>query len=199
MDTKCLPVLKHESRLYDKQYLFVAIDDYSRELYTGIYPDKSSDSATQFLKDVIRECPYTIEKLLTDNGSEYKGWVKYHKFMQSCFATGIKQIFTQPAHPHPQTNGKAERVIRTLMEQWYANEYFTSQYARKRSLVRFVNYYNCVKPHKGIDNQTPLEKLCLYFYPEEHPELKVPVRPRRAKYGSLPGMEDVLGLDASDA
>jgi transposase InsO family protein len=199
-DTKCLPVLKHESRLYDKQYLFVAIDDYSRELYAGIYPDKSSDSSTAFLKAVIRECPYTIERILTDNGTEYKGWVKYHQFMQACFATGIRQIFTKPAHP--QTNGKAERVIRTLMEQWYANEYFAGHRVRKRSLVRYVNYYNTVKPHKGIDNQTPLEKLCLYFYPEEHPELKEPVRlklPR--KYGLLPDMEPevVLRLDASDA
>jgi hypothetical protein len=38
LDTKCLPLLKHETRLDDKEYLFVAIDDYSRELYAGIYP-----------------------------------------------------------------------------------------------------------------------------------------------------------------
>ena len=193
MDTKCLPVLKYESKLYDKQYLFVAIDDYSRELYAGIYPDKSAESSTAFLEAVIRECPYTIERMLTDNGTEYKGWVKYHKYMQACFATGIRQIFTRPAHP--QTNGKAERVIRTLMEQWYCNEYFTSQYMRKRSLVRFVNYYNCTKPHKGIDNQTPLERLCLYFYPEEHPELKESLPTKLSpvvKHHLLPDMMEMI-------
>jgi hypothetical protein len=29
-----------------------------------------------------------------------------------------------------------------------------------------VNYYNTVKPHKGIENMTPIEKLIQYFYPE---------------------------------
>jgi transposase InsO family protein len=177
LDTKCLPVLKSETKLYDKHYLFVAIDDYSRELYAGIYPDKSSHSAAQFLRAVIKECPYTIERILTDNGTEYKGWPRYHAFMQTCAAVGIRQNFTRPATP--KTNGKAERVIRTLMERWYANEYFTNHYMRQRSLVRFVNYYNCVKPHKGIDNATPLERLCQYFYPVEQPmpvKLEIPIK-----------------------
>ncbi|MBI4053807.1 MAG: hypothetical protein HY397_00580 [Candidatus Doudnabacteria bacterium] len=34
-------------------------------------------------------------------------------------------------------------------------------------MVRFVNDYNTVKPHKGIGNLTPLEKLTQYFYPQE--------------------------------
>jgi hypothetical protein len=58
-------------------------------------------------------------------------------------------------------------VIRTLMESWYANERFTSHRQHKQSLARFVNYYNCVKSHKGIDNITPLERLCEYFYPDK--------------------------------
>ena len=193
LDTKRLPVLKYESRLYDKQYLFVAIDDYSRELYAGIYPDKTALSAAQFLRAVIRECPYTIERILTDNGSEYKGWPRYHEFMRACATVGINQSFTRPATP--KTNGKAERVIRTLMEQWYGNEYFTNHYMRKRSLVRFVNYYNCVKPHKGIDNQTPLERLCEYFYPEERPEepkVPVPMLGLAIKHNRRAGAEDVM-------
>jgi transposase InsO family protein len=165
LDTKRLPWLKGEGKRYEseREYLFVAIDDFSRELYAGIYPDKSSWSAASFLKSVLRECPYTIERILTDNGTEYKGRYGEHDFMRTCGEAGIKQSFTRVRTP--QTNGKAERVIRTLMEQWYANERFTSHRQRKQSLARFVNYYNCVKPHKGIDNQTPLERLCEYFYP----------------------------------
>jgi transposase InsO family protein len=112
---------------------------------------------------VLRECPYTIERTLTDNGTEYKGRYGEHEFMRTAGEAGIKQSFTKVRTP--QTNGKAERVIRTLMEGWYQNEYFSNHYQRKRSLVRFVNYYNCTKPHKGIDNTTPLERLCEYFYP----------------------------------
>lgn len=33
--------------------------------------------------------------------------------------------------------------------------------------MRFVNYHNTVKPHAGIDGNTPLEKLLHYFYPTE--------------------------------
>lgn len=169
LDTKCLPLLKHETRLDDKEYLFVAIDDFSRELYAVIYPDKSSWSAASFLRAVLRECPYTIERTLTDNGTEYKGRYGEHEFMRTAGEAGIKQSFTKVRTP--QTNGKAERVIRTLMEGWYQNEYFSSHYQRKRSLVRFVNYYNCTKPHKGIDNVTPLERLCEYFYPSKKPSV----------------------------
>ena len=174
LDTKRLPLLRYETRLDDREYLFVAIDDYSRELYAGIYPDKSSWSSARFLASVLQQCPYTIERTLTDNGTEYKGRFGEHEFMRACGEAGIKQSFTRVRTP--QTNGKAERVIRTLMEGWYANEYFTSHYARKRSLVRFVNYYNCVKPHKGIDNDTPLERLCEYFYPTKRlPDDLVPI------------------------
>lgn len=112
-----MPLLKHETRLDDKEYLFVAIDDYSRELYAGIYPDKSAWSAASFLKAVLRECPYTIERTLTDNDTEYKGRYGEHEFMRTASEAGIKQSFTKVRTP--QTNGKAERVIRTLMEGWY--------------------------------------------------------------------------------
>lgn len=41
---------------------------------------------------------------------------------------------------------------------------FPDREERNRSMMRFVNFYNTVKPHKGIDNLTPYEKLIEYFY-----------------------------------
>ena len=67
----------------------------------------------------------------------------------------------------PYTNGKAERVIRTIMDMWHNKTEFKSRQHRKIELIRFINYYNTVKPHKGINNQTPIEKLINYFYPTE--------------------------------
>jgi len=52
------------------------------------------------------------------------------------------------------------------MEMWHQKTIFKSRIHRKTELIRFVNYYNTVKPHKGIENMTPLEKLIQYFYPE---------------------------------
>lgn len=162
-DTKRLPYLKGEDQTLPREYLFVAIDDYSRELYAGIFPDKTQHSAEYFLKQVIDECPYTIEYTYSDNGKEYKGTTQ-HGFVKTCIEYGIGQKFTRCNRP--QTNGKAERVIRTLMEMWHQKEVFSSRQKRQISLNRFINFYNVVKPHKGIDKMTPYEKLTGYFYPE---------------------------------
>jgi len=165
VDTKRLPLLKKESHQQNHEYLFVGIDDFSRELYVAIMPDKTQHSAEKFLSQVLEECPYTIEQVYSDNGMEYRGNPEYHAFAKLCQENKIEQRFTKVKHP--QTNGKAERVIRTIMDMWHSKHIFNSRAHRKVELIRFVNYYNNVKPHKGIDSMTPMEKLIEYFYPEE--------------------------------
>jgi transposase InsO family protein len=157
IDTKRLPAIK-DSQL--REYLFVGIDAYSRELYADILPDKSQFSSTMFLHRLVDECPYTIEIAYTDNGTEYKGTTD-HEFVKACRQYKINQKFTRVARP--QTNGKAERVIRTILEMWHDKTIFASEEQRRTELRRFLNFYNTVKPHKGIDNLTPYEKLERYF------------------------------------
>ena len=164
VDTKRLPLLTGETRLQKHEYLFVGIDDFSRELYAAIMPDKTQYSAEAFLKQVLDECPYTIEQVYSDNGLEYRG-SKDHAFMKLCLLNNIEQGFTKVRTP--RTNGKAERVIRTLMDMWHRKTVFKSRAYRRTELIRFVNWYNTVKPHKGIDNRTPMEQLINYFYPTE--------------------------------
>ena len=62
-----------------------------------------------------------------------------------------------------QTNGKAERVIRTLMEMWHEKQLFDSPEHRRKELCRFVNFYNTVKPHRSLNGDTPFEVLQAYF------------------------------------
>ena len=164
-DTKRLPLLKGEKPKQSREYLFVGIDDFSRELFATILPDKTQYSATKFLDQVIDECPYTIEQAYSDNGTEYRGNQDRHAFMKSCQENKIEQRFTKVKHPY--TNGKAERVIRTLMDMWHRKIEFKNRQHRKTELIRFINFYNTVKPHKGIDGLTPIEKLINYFYPTE--------------------------------
>jgi len=78
--------------------------------------------------------------------------------MKSCLANSIEQRFTRVRTP--RTNGKTERVIKTIMDMWHKK-------TRKTELTRFINYYNGVRPHKGIDGLTPEEKLLEYFYPDK--------------------------------
>ena len=160
-DTKRLPLLKGQKSTEPREYLFVAIDDFSRELYAEIMPDKTQDSAAAFLVDnVIAQCPYQIDYAYSDNGKEYKG-TEHHSFVHACVQHNIGQKFTRIARP--QTNGKAERVIRTIMEMWHAKFTFTDTAHRCIELNRFINFYNTVKPHKGLNNATPYEILSLYF------------------------------------
>ena len=164
-DTKRLPLISGEKTTEQRDYLFVGIDDYSRDLYAGIFTNKTQESAAAFLTQVIDECPYTIEIAYSDNGTEYRGREGVHAFMSVCKENKIEQRHTKVRHP--QTNGKAERVIKTLMDLWHTKTIFKNREHRKKELIRFVNYYNTVKPHAGIHDNTPLEQLTHYFYPTE--------------------------------
>ena len=84
VDTKRLPLLSGETKLATREYLFVGIDDFSRELFATIMPDKTQHSSKQFLEQVLDECPYTIEQIYSDNGLEYRGNSEHHAFMQLC-------------------------------------------------------------------------------------------------------------------
>lgn len=163
VDTKRLPPISWDT---DKtpEYLFVEVDDYSREAYVAIHADKSQYSSAVFLRQILDECPYVIEKVYSDNGKEYK-WNNEHEFVRVCEEHGITQWFTRVKRP--QTNGMAERFIRTVMEMWHQKNQFTSRKERRISLKRFVNWYNTVKPHKGIENMTPYELIEQFYYPEK--------------------------------
>jgi transposase InsO family protein len=137
VDTKRLPILTGESPHKAREYLFVAVDDYSRELYAAILPDKTQFSAEACLKQVIDACPYTIEQLYTDNGLEYKGSPDNHALMRLCRENKMEQRFTKVKSP--QTHGKAEHVIRTLMDIWHTKTHFKGRVHRKTELIRFVN------------------------------------------------------------
>lgn len=91
---------------------------------------------------------------------EYRGNAS-HPFGVACVQNHIGQKFTRIARP--QTNGKAERVIRTLMEMWHDKHTFTDTEHRRKELHRFVNFYNTVKPHKSLKGDTPFEVLQAYF------------------------------------
>lgn len=165
VDTKRLPLLKGQSTNSPREYLFVAIDDYSHELYACIMPDKTALSATEFLiEQVIEPCPYQIDVVYSDNGTEFKG-AKDHEFVKACYQNNIDQKFTKVGRP--QTNGKAERVIRTLMELWHDKHEFVSSEHRKQELIRFLNFYNTVRPHSSLSKKDKMTGKTLTFTPYE--------------------------------
>lgn len=157
LDTKRLPLLRGEAIVQPREYLFVAIDDHSRWLFADIFPDKTAYSAAIFLEEVRRQMPFPVMGIYSDNGSEYKG--RYdHPVVAQCAKHGIAQGFTKVKHPW--TNGKAERVIRTLMEEWHGRtrSNHISRMHRRRHLYAFVDWYNQSRHHLSL-NGTPMHRL----------------------------------------
>jgi transposase InsO family protein len=157
LDTKRLPLLRGEAIIQPREYLFVAIDDHSRWLFADIFPDKTAYSAAIFLEEARQAMPFPVTGIYSDNGSEYKG-KSGHPVHDLCARERLSQHFTKVKHPW--TNGKAERVIRTLMEEWHSKtrSNHISRDHRRRHLYAFVDWYNQSRPHLSLGG-TPLQRL----------------------------------------
>ena len=141
------------------EFLHIAIDDRTRVAYAALFPDETAASAAAFLALVHRWFAtrgVVVRALLTDNGSAYRG----HRFGALCGRLGVRHHWTRPYRP--QTNGKAERFIRTCLGEWaYARAYPTSV-ARASALPDFLRYYNQDRFHMGINGLTPMQRLATH-------------------------------------
>jgi transposase InsO family protein len=137
------------------QHLFVAIDDATRLAYAQLYPDETNASAISFLAAAQRFYEahgITIERVLTDNGTCFK-----RRWQDACQQRQITVKRTRPYRP--QTNGKAERFIRTLLERWaYATPYAT-EHDRAQALPQALDTYNHNHPHRALGGRTPLQRV----------------------------------------
>jgi transposase InsO family protein len=113
------------------EYVHICVDDYSRLAYAEVLADEKATTAAGFLRRAVRfyrRYGITVEQVITDNGSAYISTI--HAL--TCRRLGLKHLRTRPYRP--QTNGKAERFIRTLLAGWaYGAIYRTSQ-ERTRAL-----------------------------------------------------------------
>ena len=136
------------------QHLFVAIDDHSR-LAFAVYPDETADSATTFLDELVRfytSHGITVERALTDNGTCFK-----RRWNDACANHEIAAKKTRPYRP--QTNGKAERFIRTMLERWAYAYTHKNESERLAALAPALDFYNRFRPHRALDGQTPLQRV----------------------------------------
>ena len=138
------------------EYVHVAIDDCTRIGYAEVLADEQGETTVGFLERAYAwyaALGIRIRRLLTDNGGNYRSAV----MRAACRARRIKQRFTRPYRP--QTNGKAERFIRTLLHEWaYAQAYGRSVY-RSRALALYLRFYNAERRHTALRFLTPLQRL----------------------------------------
>jgi len=154
-DSSILPLIHGEAGVTPKEYLYVFIDDYSRVLFADVLPDQTSYSAAIVLDEAIEMLPFSIETIYSDNGKEFKG-----AFKQLCQHYQLPQQFTRPYRP--QTNGKAERVIKTIKEL-LKKYHFASREERRRILYAIVRHYHHIRPHQSLNGVSPFTRLKQYI------------------------------------
>lgn len=138
------------------EFLHVAIDDHSRLTYAEVLPDELGETTAAFLVRAVAwfaSHGITVERLLTDNGGAYRSLI----FATTCLDLGISQRFTRAYRP--QTNGKAERVIRTLLTEWAYARAFGRSYWRTRALDDYLIFYNFQRRHSALNYLPPASRL----------------------------------------
>lgn len=139
------------------QYLHVAIDDYSRVAYAEVLTGQGKVASIAFLRratshfDQLFAQP--VRQVMTDNGHAYLS----HDWAAACRALSLTHIRTRPYTP--RTNGKAERLIKTMLEEWaYRFSYPTSQH-RTRALAGWMRWYNRRRPHASLGGRAPMSRV----------------------------------------
>jgi len=140
------------------EYVHVAVDDYSRLAYAEVLADERASTAAGFLQRAAafyRRHGIAVEAVLTDNGSCYRGAV--HAL--ACRRLGIRHLRTRPYRP--QTNGKAERFIRTMLNGWAYGAIYGSSRERTLALDGWLWHYNHRRRHSALGHQPPIRRTNL--------------------------------------
>ena len=137
------------------EFVHIAVDDYSRLAYAEVLPDETAATAAGFLRRALafyRRHGIQVKRVLTDNGSAYRSAV--HAIC--CRSLGIRHIRTRPYRP--QTNGKAERFIRTLLNGWAYGAVYGSSHKRTHALDGWLRHYNHRRRHPALGHQPPASR-----------------------------------------
>ncbi len=147
---------RRQSRGIGWEYVHVCVDDATRIAYVEVLADERAVTAAGFLRRAVahyRAHGIQVERVLTDNGSCYRGVV--HAL--ACKALGIKHLRTRPYRP--RTNGKAERFIRTMLGGWAYGAIYGNSAERRAALPGWLDFYNRQRPHRSLSHQPPLQRL----------------------------------------
>ena len=138
------------------EYVHVAIDDRSRAAYVEVLPDQRGGTSAGFLRRTIgwfARRGVTVRRVLTDNAPGYCSDV----FGAIAARHHVRLLRSRPQHP--QTNGKAERFIQTMIREWAYVVAYPRSWRRTRALRPWLRYYNTARPHTALDYQPPCARF----------------------------------------
>jgi transposase InsO family protein len=138
------------------EYVHIAIDDCTRLAYAEVLSDHKAPTVVAFLRRAVQffaRHGVTVERVLTDNGSSYCSAI--HAI--GCRVLGIRHLRTRAYRP--QTNGKAERFIRTLTAGWAYGAIYRTSAERAAALDGWLWYYNYHRKHSALGHKPPIARL----------------------------------------
>lgn len=134
----------------------VVVDDASRVGLAIQVPDETAASAVAALERAAAHFAalgVRVERVLTDNGTAYRG----RTYAAALAHLGARHKRTRPFRP--QTNGKAERFIKTLLAEWAYARPYADNAERLAALPEYLDFYNHERPHTAIGGLAPMEVL----------------------------------------
>lgn len=138
------------------EFVHIAIDDCTRPAYAEVLANEKAGTVVAFLRRAVafyERHGMNVEQLLTDNGGGYRSAV--HAI--ACRALGIRHLRTRPYRP--QTNGKAERFIRTMLGGWAYGAIYGDSRERTAALDGWLWYYNHHRKHSALGHKPPIARL----------------------------------------
>jgi transposase InsO family protein len=138
------------------EYVHVCVDDFSRLAYVELLTDERAQTASGFLRRALAWFAghgIRVERVMTDNGSAYRS----HAHRAACALLSLRHSRTKPLRP--RTNGKAERFIQTLLNNWAYARLYGSSAERARAPPLWLNHYNYHRPHSSFGHRLPGSRL----------------------------------------
>ena len=134
----------------------VCVDDASRLAYVEVLPDEHGETAARFLRRAalwFKGQGVVLERVMSDNGACYRS----HAHARACRELGLRHLRTRPYRP--RTNGKAERFIQTLQNEWAYARLYSNSDERTAALLTWLNHYNLRRPHGSLGHRPPAARL----------------------------------------
>jgi transposase InsO family protein len=138
------------------EYVHVMVDDHTRLAYAEVLPSLTARCAIEFLRRAnawFEERGVQIKAVMSDNGSAYIA----HAYRQALAELGLRHVRIRPYRP--RTNGKAERFIQTLVNEWAYERIYGSSTERASTLPLFLERYNFRRPHGSLGHRPPASRL----------------------------------------
>jgi transposase InsO family protein len=146
------------SRGVGYDYLHCIVDDHTRLAYVELHPREDAQTnlrtlqrALGFFAELGLDPP---EALMTDNAMVYRN------------SRGLRELLDEHEIRHirippytPRWNGKVERFIQTLQNEWAYSRTWPNSTRRARSLQSFIRYYNRRRPHSSLGDRPPLSRI----------------------------------------